>query len=504
MDENTGQNAFRNLAANTNEFYVGSGLTMSFPGNFANTGDLYVYDDLPAPTGSLTINGTITNSGENGYVYVTDGGNLHVTGDFNNSGDDFDGGLFIIARHNDPTIPSTVTIDGNLNNSVDSFILVDGRSSPARLVVKGGITNNGDISLRGIGSLEVAGVVTLGSGFFTMQDSPTGFETFKMTAQRIDLAAGTSFGARGTLFCDLVDNGIFRPGASPGRVTVHGSITMGSTAELQIEVGGTTAATEYDQIVQHSVSSDNVTLGGNLVVTFVNGFESTIQSSNTFTILTSDLALNGAFSNVANGGTLQASNGSGAFTVSYSGNDVILSNYAATPLTLSSAVSRKIHGGTEVLDVPLSLAAPSTVESRRSAVATDHQLIFTFSNALTNGTAALTAGTGAVSGTPSIAGNTMTVNLTGVPNEQKITLTLSNVTDTLGQVLPNTAVSMRLLLGDSNGDGNVNSGDAQQTRNRSGQNASAANFRSDANTDGTINGGDAIVVRARSGTSIAD
>ncbi|HEX8279890.1 MAG TPA: dockerin type I domain-containing protein, partial [Chthoniobacterales bacterium] len=503
VDQDTGLNAFRHLAANTNQFYVGSQLTMSFPGNFANTGDLYVYDETAAPTGSLTINGTITNSGENGYVYVNEGGNLHVTGDFNNSGDDFNGGLFVTGDHPDANFPATVTIDGNLNNAVDSYIFVNGKTAPARLIVKGSMTNNGDVSLRGIGSLEVAGVVTLGSGFFTMQDSATGFETFKMTAARIDLAAGSAFGARGTLFCDLVDNGIFRPGASPGRVTVNGSITMGSTAELQIELGGTTAGTQYDQIVQHNVSSDSVTLGGKLAISFVGGFESTIQNSDSFTILTSDLALSGAFSNVANGGRVQVTNGSGSLVVTSVGNNVVLSSFLPTPLSLTGAVSRKLHGGTTTIDLPLSLDAPATVEPRRGAVATDHLLVFTFSNAIVSGSASVTNGTGNVSGTPSISGNTMSVALSGVSDEQKITVTLSNVTDTLGQVLPTAAVSVRLLVGDVNRDGIVNSGDATQTRTRSGQPVSTANFGADVNTDGTINGGDALIVRGRSGKIVA-
>ena len=63
-------------------------------------------------------------------------------------------------------------------------------------------------------------------------------------------------------------------------------------------------------------------------------------------------------------------------------------------------------------------------------------------------------------------------------------------------------VEMRVLVGDTNGDGFVNSGDALQTRNRSGQTTDATNFRFDVNTDGSINSGDVTVVRANSGTSL--
>jgi hypothetical protein len=96
----------------------------------------------------------------------------------------------------------------------------------------------------------------------------------------------------------------------------------------------------------------------------------------------------------------------------------------------------------------------------------------------------------------------MTLSLTGVADVQQISVALSGVTDSLGQVLPNTPVSMAVLIGDSNGDRFVNSGDALQTRSRSGQTTGAPNFRSDMNGDGFINSGDTLVVRSRSGAGL--
>jgi hypothetical protein len=127
--------------------------------------------------------------------------------------------------------------------------------------------------------------------------------------------------------------------------------------------------------------------------------------------------------------------------------------------------------------------------------------VLRFNNELIAAKAAMTSGGGAVSGAY-VSQNSLVVPLTGIANEQTITLITHDVSDTLGQTLPATAISMRVLVGDVNGDGSVNSGDALQTRNRSGQSASAINFRSDVNTDGTINGGDALLVRARSGSNV--
>ncbi len=81
--------------------------------------------------------------------------------------------------------------------------------------------------------------------------------------------------------------------------------------------------------------------------------------------------------------------------------------------------------------------------------------------------------------------NVVTIPLTNVANAQTINVTLNNVNGSTNVTIP-----MRLLIGDVNGDGLVNSGDAQQTRNRSGQATDATNFRSDVDADGFVSSGD--------------
>ena len=63
----------------------------------------------------------------------------------------------------------------------------------------------------------------------------------------------------------------------------------------------------------------------------------------------------------------------------------------------------------------------------------------------------------------------MTVNLTGVTDVQKITVTLSNVTDSFSQVLPDTTVSMNVLMGDATGNKLVNSSDVSVVKSQGGQ-----------------------------------
>ena len=77
-------------------------------------------------------------------------------------------------------------------------------------------------------------------------------------------------------------------------------------------------------------------LGGNLAVTFLNGYQNSISPSATFTIFTAG-NLTGSFANIANGGTFITSDGQGQFKVNYgatsgfSPNSVVLSNFVAVP-----------------------------------------------------------------------------------------------------------------------------------------------------------------------------
>jgi hypothetical protein len=172
----------------------------------------------------------------------------------------------------------------------------------------------------------------------------------------------------------------------------------------------------------------------------------------------------------------------------------------APALTFTSAVSRKLHGSETAFDVDLT--GGNAVESRTGGPMGDHTLVFTFSNEISTANVAVTSGTATISGTPVIVGNTVTVNLTGVANAQSVTVTLSQITDTFSQTLPDRAVIVGFLLGDTSGDGVVNGGDALQTRSRAGQVTDGTNFRSDFNLDGVVNGGDVIIARSRSGSSL--
>jgi CSLREA domain-containing protein len=172
-------------------------------------------------------------------------------------------------------------------------------------------------------------------------------------------------------------------------------------------------------------------------------------------------------------------------------------------IQLTGALSRKIHGDSGTFDIHLPLTGPAFgVECRSGGGSGNYTLVFNFNNPVASGSASVTTGTGTVVGSPIFAGNSMTVNLTGVNNVQRLTLTLSGVTDSFGQVLQATAVSMNVLIGDTTGNLNVNATDIGQTKAQSGQAVAGSNFRSDVNVNGAITASDISQVKALSGTFI--
>ncbi len=171
----------------------------------------------------------------------------------------------------------------------------------------------------------------------------------------------------------------------------------------------------------------------------------------------------------------------------------------------TSVVSRKTHGTAGTFDINLPLAGNAGIECRSGGASSDHQVVLTFLNPVTLSSATVTPQpgmSGNMAGPPVISpdGRTVTINLTSVADAQTLTITLSSVNS--GTSTSNVTVPMSLLLGDTNADRVVNSGDALQTRNRSGGAASSTNFRSDVNADGIVNSGDTTVVRSRSGTTL--
>ena len=174
--------------------------------------------------------------------------------------------------------------------------------------------------------------------------------------------------------------------------------------------------------------------------------------------------------------------------------------YKLSPM-LVSAASRKTHTGGLAFDINLPLTGTRGVECRSGA----YTMVFKFAVALSSvGNRQVTAGTGSVSSAviSSTDPREYIVNLTGVTNAQYLTATLSNVVDVAGNTLPSAVATMGVLLGDTSGNGLVNSSDISDVQAQSGQPFTASNFKEDVTLNGAINSSDISLVQAQSGTGL--
>ena len=121
---------------------------------------------------------------------------------------------------------------------------------------------------------------------------------------------------------------VIAPGSSPGTMTLEGSLNLLAGSVLEIEIAGTTAGTTYDLLnVQNALSA---ALNGSLVPQLTNGF--TPQPSDTFTVLTSNVALTGTIQNLS-AGRVSTANGRGSFALTFinGGTAIQLSDYQSVP-----------------------------------------------------------------------------------------------------------------------------------------------------------------------------
>jgi hypothetical protein len=174
---------------------------------------------------------------------------------------------------------------------------------------------------------------------------------------------------------------------------------------------------------------------------------------------------------------------------------------------LKGVVSRKVHGSAGTFDVDLTNG--HGIECRSGDANNVHTLVFTFVNPLTSvdsvsASATSPSGPQPISSSGAIGpdAHQYVVKLSGVPNAQYVTATLSGVHDNLGNASAAIPVTMGVLLGDSTADRFVNSADVSQVKSQSGVAVTSSNFREDLNADGFINSADISLAKSKSGTAL--
>jgi hypothetical protein len=182
---------------------------------------------------------------------------------------------------------------------------------------------------------------------------------------------------------------------------------------------------------------------------------------------------------------------------------IVGNNSCAPAAQLVSAVSRKIHGTAGTFDVRLLPPdAKGGIECRRDA-SDIHHVVFTFAVPVTF-TGATASGTHGIIDTSPAPGSTpaseVTVNLTGVANQQNITVNLLGVT--AGGAAVTVSVPMSVLQGDVNANRTVSNGDVSLVKAQVSYPVDDGNFRNDVNANGVISNGDVSITKGNVPTQL--
>lgn len=183
---------------------------------------------------------------------------------------------------------------------------------------------------------------------------------------------------------------------------------------------------------------------------------------------------------------------SGDYTSGFTGTGKILAQ-------LPVAVSRKEHAGSPY-DVYLPLTGLPGIECRSGGEPGIYQVVVRFLNNASFVGATVTAGNAMVSNVSGNGTTQATINLSGVANQQRVNITLFSLNDGLG--LRDLVIPMAILVGDTTGDGVVNSSDVSETKGHADELLSAINFREDINASGAIDSFDVENVKSHSGTGL--
>jgi hypothetical protein len=170
----------------------------------------------------------------------------------------------------------------------------------------------------------------------------------------------------------------------------------------------------------------------------------------------------------------------------------ITTGVTAAPPVFASAVSRKVHGGAGTFDLPLSSVVNPGTEPRQGPA---HTLVFTFNKPVTGATAAVTEGA-AITAAPTFSGNAVIVNLSGVANQQYVTVALSNVASADGGVGGTGSARVGFLAGDVNQNRVVTVADVGMVNAALTQAVTASTYLKDVNANGTLTIADKAIASA--------
>ncbi len=145
---------------------------------------------------------------------------------------------------------------------------------------------NGGILAVPVGYTQTAGITRVSGGSTISAVDPVNANMLNT----ITIAGGQLAGS-GTIMANVANSATISPGLSTGILAITGNLNLAPTSTVQIEIGGTTPGTQYDQL--HVAGQ--LALSGTLNVSVINSFN--LTAGNLFDFLDWG-SLNGEFSSV--------------------------------------------------------------------------------------------------------------------------------------------------------------------------------------------------------------
>ncbi len=298
-------------------------------------------------------------------------------------------GTIILQEASGETFPSGLTVASGSTFVNTGTVEIDAGSAASLLT--GDFNNAGVLDINGAS-------LTLATSATALVNETTGLINAWGTLTDLD----SSFTNNGTLSIDT--------GAAE-YLEIIGTYSQSSTGSLNVELGGTSAGTTYDQLAVDGSAS----LAGTLAVSIINGFSA--SNGNSFQVLTfaSETGSFGTYTGLglANGLILRPSQTSTALTLAAAALTNVITATAGTPqgatvgTTFATAFQATVHDqfGDPLAGVVVTFAAPGT--GARGTFAGNLSSVTATTNALGVASApAFTAGT-------KVGSYTVTASVTG-------------------------------------------------------------------------------------------